>query len=56
MTSNVDLKPCPCCGGSEVCVTWCGGLWNVECSSCLLMMANRLTECEAIEYWNRRTK
>jgi len=55
MSNLVELKACPCCGGSEIRITCCGGLWNIECRSCLLMMVNRLSEQEAIESWNRRT-
>ena len=69
MSENVELKPCPFCGGKRVevlnlleeqpeyeIIGLSKDNWNVLCSDCFGMGGTRRTAIEAIEAWNRRTE
>lgn len=59
MSENVELKPCPFCGGEAKCYdyapTWATThKWVVECSICGGTTSPCKTKKKAIEAWNRR--
>ena len=52
---EVELKPCPFCGGKAEMLNYSDNEWLVHCTVCDGMVERwRETEHEAIEQWNRR--
>lgn len=55
MQSEIELKPCPFCGGTAwVYPTEYG--WAAKCESCLSEGADKETREEAADAWNRRAE
>lgn len=53
---DIELKPCPFCGG-DACLVWCKGhLHKVECEGCHATSAQYITPQEAVEAWNERAE
>ena len=58
MIDNIELKPCPFCGGEAIITYSKIGFHQVYCSNedCIaneLKMYNSNTEDEAVKIWNR---
>lgn len=55
-TQNIDLKPCPFCGGKARMSAWVKvGEYSAYCTKCGATAGDyRATEAEAVEAWNRR--
>ena len=54
MNEEIELKPCPFCGGKAY-LEWCKGhLYKVECEECHATTAKYITPLEAQEEWNMR--
>lgn len=54
-----ELKPCPFCGSSNVEACFAdeyGDIFTVICCACGSCGAVKITEQEAIEAWNKRSK
>lgn len=55
MNKNIELKPCPFCGGkAKINKIEQGRLYEVECQYCYANVYDDTIE-GAVEYWNRRT-
>lgn len=57
---NLELKPCPFCGGEAIKGVAChvheDYAFRVECRECKIVTPFYATEAEAIEAWNRRAE
>ena len=51
--SDIELKPCPFCGGKAKCIEYYG-LFHVICCDCYIAGRDRPSIDEAIEAWNIR--
>lgn len=53
--SDIELKPCPFCGGEAEMLNYSESEWLVYCPACGGAVEKwRKTEAEAIEQWNTR--
>lgn len=53
---NIELKPCPFCGGEAVVDGCDDALWVVICKKCYIETSLQSTEQDAIDAWNRRVE
>lgn len=53
---NIELKPCPFCGGYAIIDGCDDTLWIVICKECNASIGYKETKEEAIEAWNRRVQ
>ena len=51
--SDIELKPCPFCGGKAKCIEYYG-LFHVICCDCYIAGRDRPSIDGAIEAWNTR--
>ncbi len=53
--NEIELKPCPFCGGKNVCLTeHAAVIVFVQCDDCCATFPHFDSKEEAIEAWNRR--
>lgn len=54
MSNELELKPCPYCGGEDLLTVWKGDdiFCHVECSYCEMSGQAALEESDAIDLWN----
>lgn len=55
MSEELELLPCPFCGGEAV-IFEGDADWGVDCLVCRVMVRGETTEGNAIAAWNRRPK
>lgn len=53
MTDDIELKPCPFCGGKAKCIEYYG-LFHVICCDCYIAGRDRPSIDGAIDAWNTR--
>lgn len=63
MSDEIELKPCPFCGGSEITVVFnptegvdMTGMYIVSCDDCGGTSGYRYTQDDAVAAWNGRAE